>query len=40
MIAIAAVGIIILVAVVAILDVAGFDVGGWLGERLGVTSSG
>ena len=39
MIAIAAVGIIILAAAVAILQVAGFDVGGWLGEQFGVTSS-
>jgi len=40
MIAIAAVGIVILAAVVALLHVAGFDVGGWLGEQFGVTSSG
>jgi hypothetical protein len=40
MIAIAAVGIVILAAVVAVLHVAGFDVGAWLGEQLGVTSSG
>jgi hypothetical protein len=40
MIAIAAVAIVILAAAVAVLDVAGFDVGGWLGEQLGITSSG
>ena len=40
MIAIAAVGIIILAAAVAVLDVAGFDVGGWLGDQFGITSSG
>ena len=34
-VAIAAVGIIVVVAAVAILEVAGFDVGGWLQEQLG-----
>jgi hypothetical protein len=36
MIAIVAVGIVILAAVVAVLHVAGFDAGGWLGEQLGI----
>jgi hypothetical protein len=40
MIAIAAVAIVILAAVVAVLHVVGFDVGGWLREQLGITSSG
>ena len=40
MIAIAAVGVIILVAVIAILDVAGVDVIDWLRQQLGITSSG
>ena len=39
-IAIASVGVIILAAAVAVLDVAGFDVGGWLQEQLGITPSG
>ena len=38
-IAIAAVAIIVVAAVLTVLEVAGFDVGGWLGEQFGVTSS-
>ena len=40
MIAIAAMGVIILAAVVAVLHVAGFDVVGWLGDQFGIASSG
>ena len=39
-VAIAAVAIIVVAAAVAMLEVAGFDVGGWMREQLGVTSSG
>lgn len=39
-VAIAAVAIIVAVAVFAVLEVAGVDVGGWLGEQFGITSSG
>ena len=40
MIAIAAVGVVILAAVVGILEVAGIDVADWLRGQFGVASSG
>ncbi len=39
-VAILAVAIIILATAVAVMEVAGFDVTGWLREQFGITSSG